>query len=243
MYLRKRMRTNKTSLPALLVGSLALGAVSMTANVGACPSEPYIGGMCAFAGNFAPRNWAYANGQLLPISQNTALFSLLGTYFGGDGRTTFALPDLQSRAIVGVGQGPGLSNYSIGQKSGSEFIPLTVSQIPSHNHSATTRLDLLVEPADVSATTSLNAQNTPGTSTTPSGNMLAQNTASNVYSASAPIVSMYADAIEATASGNVNATASTNLQNTGGSQSHENRMPYLAINWIVAMQGTYPSRN
>jgi len=96
--------------------------------------EPFIGQIQAFGFNFAPRGWAMCEGQLLPISQNTALFSLLGTTFGGDGRTTFALPDLRGRSIVGMGNGPGLSNISWGERGGAENHTLTVGQMPSHTH-------------------------------------------------------------------------------------------------------------
>ena len=241
MYLLKSI--NKKALPAMLLGCLAATSLGFTNQVQACPNQPYIGGMCAFAGNFAPRNWLFANGSLLPISSNTAMFSLLGTSFGGDGRTTFGLPDLRGRAIVGVGRGPGLSNYTLGQKTGWETITLTVAQMPNHNHSATTTLDLDLAPTDVTVTASLNAHDGPGTSTAPSGNMLAQNAATNVYSGATPSVAMNANAIEASASGSVNATATTTVDNAGNNQAHENRMPYLAINWIVAQVGVYPSRN
>lgn len=97
--------------------------------------EPFIGQIQAFGFNFAPRGWAMCEGQLLPISQNTALFSLLGTTFGGDGRTTFGLPDLRGRSIVGMGNGPGLSNISWGERGGSENHTLSTAQMPNHNHS------------------------------------------------------------------------------------------------------------
>jgi len=96
--------------------------------------EPFIGEIAMFGGNFAPRGWAYCNGQLLAISNNDALFSLLGTIYGGDGRTTFALPDLRGRVPMHWGNGPGLSDYRIGQKSGSETTTLNVLQLPAHNH-------------------------------------------------------------------------------------------------------------
>ncbi|GAB5552347.1 MAG: hypothetical protein Sapg2KO_19380 [Saprospiraceae bacterium] len=106
--------------------------------VGLFPSrsgaEPFIGEISMFGGNFAPRGWAFCNGQLLPIAQNTALFSLLGTTYGGDGRTTFGLPDLRGRVPVHFGNGPGLSDYRLGQKGGAERMILNVTQIPSHNH-------------------------------------------------------------------------------------------------------------
>lgn len=100
--------------------------------------NPFLGQIQAFGFNFAPRGWAMCNGQLLPISQNTALFSLLGTTYGGDGRTTFALPDLRGRVSMQMGTGPGLSTYRIGEKGGLERVNLTTQQIPSHNHSGKT---------------------------------------------------------------------------------------------------------
>ena len=118
--------------------------------------EPLLGSIMLFAGTFAPRGWAFCNGQLLPISQNSALFSIIGTIYGGDGRTTFALPDLRGRAPVGAGQGPGLSNYPIGQKTGSEQTFLTTANLPSHTHS-------------------LRGSSSPGTSNTPDGNVPAVN--------------------------------------------------------------------
>jgi len=98
-------------------------------------NNPYVGEMIMFAGNFAPRGWAFCNGQILPINQNTALFSLLGTIYGGDGRTTFALPDMRGRAPVHAGRGPGLGTYSEGEKGGRETYHLSTAQIPQHNHS------------------------------------------------------------------------------------------------------------
>ena len=109
-------------LPSLFFTNLALA------------DEPFIGEMRYFAGNFAPRGWAFCEGQLISISSNTALFSLLGTMYGGDGRTTFALPDMRGRALVHAGNGPGLSNRNQGSKFGSETVTMSVSQMPSHQH-------------------------------------------------------------------------------------------------------------
>lgn len=99
-------------------------------------SDPFIAEIKIFAGNFAPRGWAYCNGQLMPIAQNTAVFSLVGTIYGGDGRTTFALPNLKGRVPLQAGQGPGLSRYSIGENGGETTVTLTKDQIPSHRHGA-----------------------------------------------------------------------------------------------------------
>lgn len=225
------------SLATLIATSL------MSAKTAACPSNPLIGGMCAFGGNFSIRGWAFADGQILPISSYTAVFSLMGTTFGGDGRTTFGLPDLRGRAAIGVGNGPGLSTTSWGEKRGSEFVTLTVAQMPSHTHTANTTVSLTIDPSDVTVTSTLNAHQAVGTSTAPSANVLAQNNGSFVYSATAPDVAMASAAISASANATVSATATTTLGNSGGSSSHDNRMPYLTVNWLVALEGLYPSRS
>lgn len=102
--------------------------------------EPFVGQIMAVGFNFPPRNWTFCNGQLLSINENTALFSLLGTTFGGDGRTTFGIPELRGRSIVHVGNGPGLSNISWGQKSGAESVTLNTAHMPAHNHTTTMNL-------------------------------------------------------------------------------------------------------
>ncbi len=115
---------------------LAFLAVLLFTSSKSFSQEGFLGEVRLFAGNFAPRTWAYCDGQLLSISQNTALFSILGTTYGGDGRTTFALPDLRGRVPVGPRNGPGLSSVRLGQKTGTESVTLTIAQIPSHNHTA-----------------------------------------------------------------------------------------------------------
>jgi microcystin-dependent protein len=112
-------------------------------------SEPFVGEIRMFAGNFAPRGWAFCDGQLLAVSQNDALFSLLGTIYGGDGRTTFGLPEMRGRIPVHAGQGPGLSNRRLGDKSGTEEVTVTVSQLPPHTHS-------------MNASTAAGTENSPG---------------------------------------------------------------------------------
>ena len=171
-----------------------------------------------FAGNFAPRTWALCDGQLLSINQNTALFSILGTIYGGDGRTTFALPDCRGRAVLGPGNGPGLPSYREGQKAGQETIILHQATMPSHNHSFS--FDASSDPA------------TPGQgqffaplNVIPNNGNAA--TASR-YSAT-PNASLAYDAFI--------------LGNTGGGQPYPNMMPSLAVNYIICLQGVFPSRS
>lgn len=143
----------------LLAAFLIMGAASnksensnpkLTSTETPAGVEPFVGEIALFAGNFAPRGWAFCDGQLLPIAQNQALFSILGTTYGGDGRTTFALPDLRGRVPVHLGTGPGLSTYDLGQNGGTETVTLTVSNLPSHNHSipANGKAPTTVDPND-----------------------------------------------------------------------------------------------
>jgi microcystin-dependent protein len=166
-------------------------------------AEPFLGSIILFAGNFAPRGWAFCNGQILVISQNTALFSLLGTTYGGDGQTTFALPDLRGRVPNHFGQGPGLSNYDLGQVGGVETVTLTSAQFPAHTHA---------QPA------------TNGEQTT------------NRPNAALPARGgVYANESDGSA---LHPTSSV-----GGGQPHDNLSPYLTLNYIIALEGIYPSRN
>ncbi len=128
----------------------AFFALTLLASVKSYSQEPFIGEVKLFAGNFAPRDWAFCDGQLLPIAQNTALFSILGTTYGGDGRTTFGLPDLRGRVAVGPRNGSGLSDYSLGQKTGNESTVLNTSQLPAHSHTvnAVSELGTSNEPSD-----------------------------------------------------------------------------------------------
>lgn len=178
--------------------------------------EPFIAQIVFFGGNFAPRGWAFCEGQLLAISQNTALFSLLGTTYGGDGRTTFGLPDLRGRSIISPGNGPGLSSISWGQKGGAETHTLNIVQLPSHNH--------------------IIAQ-TNGTATY-GGNAEAGGAQGNFFSNSATNT----DGADHNIGGTVTIPAH-NTQNTGASQPFGIRSPYQAIYAIIALQGIYPSRS
>ncbi|MCP5108609.1 MAG: phage tail protein [bacterium] len=198
-------------------------------------SEPFIGQIQTYGFNFAPRGWALCDGQLLPISQNTALFSLLGTIYGGDGRTTFALPDLRGRAPIHFGNGPGLSTRKIGSRGGEQWVTLAVTQMPSHNHDATVgNIDL----GTISA--KLRCNTTESNTQAPEGNALA-NSNRNTYLNAAPDQDMHADSIEVTQSGTAGGTVT--VYNNGGSQPHDNMQPYLTINYSIALVGLFPSRS
>jgi microcystin-dependent protein len=171
-------------------------------------SEPFLGEIRLVGFNFEPRGWAFCNGQLLSIAQNTALFALLGTTYGGNGQTTFALPDLRGRAPIHMGQGPGLTNRRIGEVGGSENVTLTANQLPAHNHN-------------------LNALAVPAASGDPTQRLLAQSRGSVYAPPSETPVVMSQQAIGF----------------AGGSQPHENMQPYLVMNYIIALEGIFPSRN
>jgi microcystin-dependent protein len=165
--------------------------------------------------NFAPIGWALCNGQLLSIAQNTALFSLLGTTYGGDGVSTFALPNLQSRVAVHQGQGSGLSPYVIGSIGGTENVTLLATQMPSHNHL-------------------INVNNTPGTAPDPTSKIQAE--AATGDPRNPTLISQF------TAAAATGTMAPTTVSMTGGGQPHANIQPYLTINFIIALQGIFPSR-
>ena len=167
-------------------------------------ATPFLGQICIFGFTFAPRGWAFCNGQLLPISQNTALFSLLGTTYGGNGTTNFALPNLQSRVPLHFGQGAGLSPYVQGQLAGEENHTLIINEMPIHTHTA-------------------RASSGDATDTSPVNNVLS-------------------------AGGSYTGTANQNMAagavaNAGGNLPHNNLPPYLALNFCIALQGIFPSRN
>ena len=188
----------------LLIGLFAILSMGKTK-----AQDFIIGEIRMFAGNFAPKGWAFCQGQLLPIAQNQALFSLLGTTYGGDGMTSFALPDLRGRAPVGFGQEPGLSYKDLGQQFGTETVTLTTAQMPAHSHT-------------VNAVTSEGNQNLPT-------NSLPANTKA--------LDKEYSDA-------NANTTMKATMVNpTGGNQPFGVTQPSLGVNFIIALQGIFPSRN
>lgn len=172
-----------------------------------------------FGGNFAPRGWALCNGQILSIAQNTALFSLLGTTFGGNGQTTFALPDLRGRVPVHPGQGPGLSPYSLGQQAGTENTTLTINQMPQHTH-----------------TFAVPTSTATGNDAQAANNLPAAGTAS-VSGSDVELLSYRSG---------VNADGAMKPGNTGiagGSQPFSIIQPYLCVNFIICLEGIFPSRN
>ena len=178
-------------------------------------AEPFIAEIRMFGGNFAPVNWAFCDGSLLSISQNSALFSLLGTTFGGNGTTNFALPDLRGRVPVHAGSGPGLSPYALGQSGGTETVNLSVAQMPAHNH--------LVQP-----------NCTAGVPQSPVNDPANAFPAATESSTGGPAI--YGTPAGATMGATPSAVA-------GGSQPHPNIQPYLCVNFIIALQGIYPSRS
>jgi microcystin-dependent protein len=172
-------------------------------------ADPFVAEIRIFPFQFAPKGWAWCNGQLLPLSQNTALFSLLGTTYGGNGTSNFALPDMQGNAPMHPGQGPGLSLHDLGETGGSETVTLLESEIPSHSHA-------------------LNSLAPFGNRTTPVSNTIARVNGATPYlpPAGAALVAM----------------ADVALAPAGGDQPHNNMMPYLTLNFNIALQGVFPPR-
>lgn len=184
--------------------------------------NPFIGQILSFGGNFAPRGWAFCNGQLLSIAENTALFSILGTTYGGDGRTTFGLPELRGRVPMHPGNGPGLSPKRLGDKSGLEQNHLNILTMASHTHLAT-----------VGGSVSIQVSDQTKDEDSPSGTFLTSQDDSFYASAGSPGETL----------GGPIAQITVGNQNTGSGQGINNIAPYTAINYIIALVGTYPSRS
>ena len=180
--------------------------------------EPFIGQITMFGGTFAPRGWALCDGQLLPIAQNQALFSILGTTYGGDGRTTFALPDLRGRLAMHKGNGPGLSNRSLGEKGGNELTTLTTANLPA-------------TPITITGDVTVGTSDEDGNSTEAAGNLIANASGSN-FASGLPVDS---------ALGGVSHNLSGQLN--GGGLSFSNTPPFQCVNYIIALVGIFPSRN
>lgn len=175
-------------------------------------TEPYVAQIKIFAGNFAPRGYALCQGQLIPIQQNTALFSLLGTQYGGNGTTNFALPDFRGRGPVHQGQGPGLSDYVIGEQIGTETVTLLSTEMAAHNHQI-------------------------------SGAVLANSNPTNTPTAASLFTNAAPNKLYAISNTSLIQLAPQSISFTGGNQPHNNRQPYLGLNFIIATQGIFPPRN
>jgi microcystin-dependent protein len=187
-------------------------------------SDTFVGQILLFPFNFPPNGFAFCRGQLIPISQNTALFALLGTTYGGNGQTNFGLPNLQGRVPLGFGQGPGLTDYQQGQTGGSDTIALTTPQIPQHSHAMTAG----------SVLPSLMAcRSGAGNQLTPVGNLLAtESTGVTATYGAAPNAPMR--------TGNIAFSGTASALPAGGGQGHENRQPFLALNYCIALVGVFP---
>lgn len=177
--------------------------------------EPYIGEIRMFGGNFAPAGWAFCNGALLSISENTTLFSLIGTTYGGDGQSSFALPDLRSRTSIGQGNGAGLTPRELGQAGGTETVTLTAEQMSQHRH-----------PMNASTATAqpLSSGTVPGVPSVSNGHFYAYDDGSQPPPASANL-------------------ATQSCSSAGGNQPHENLMPTLCVSYIISLYGIYPTQN
>jgi microcystin-dependent protein len=178
-------------------------------------SQPFVGEIRMFGGNFAPQGWAFCDGSLLPISENETLFNLIGTTYGGDGQSTFALPDLRSRIPIHVGSG-----FTLAQNGGQETVTLTTSQLPAHNH--------LVQTATASQ---------GGAKSTPGGNVIADENLPSGITPQPFIYTPYAN------DANQRTLGSKSIQSAGGSQPHDNMVPFLVVSFIISLFGVFPSQN
>ncbi len=179
-------------------------------------ADPFVAEIRIFPFNFAPKGWAFCNGQLMPISQNTALFSLLGTFYGGDGKSTFALPNLQGNAAMHQGQGQGLSQRFVGEQGGAETVTLLASEMPVHTHN-------------------LQASGAEATTTTAAGNMPALGLYDNGLQNG--LIGAYSEATPANTQMGPQA-----ISIAGGSLPHNNMQPYLSLSFCIALQGVFPPR-
>ena len=191
-------------------------------------SNVFMAAIIQFAGNFAPRSWAFCQGQTLAIAQNTALFSLLGTTYGGNGQTTFQLPDFRGRVPVGTGQGPGLSNVQLGELAGAPSTTLTTGNLPAHSHTFS------------GASSALNATTIKATGQAPAaGSLLAKGVDGG--GSAVPLIYAPAGSTPTVALGGLNVAGT--IGNTGSNQPFSIMQPYLGMNFIIAVQGIFPSRN
>lgn len=215
LFTARAKRLSVSGLAAAMIATVAMGTSTKPAEAGA---NPLLGELMTVGFNFCPRGWAQANGQILPISQNQALFSLYGTTYGGDGRTTFALPDMRGRSAVHNGSGPGLPAVTLGQRAGSASFTLNQSQMPNHTHSATATLHAHEEAGDADAP----------------GGALPAAAGEDLYSTAAADTTMGSAA---------NPAVTVTVASAGSSQPVTKRSPMLGMMVCVALQGIFPSRN
>lgn len=200
-----------------------------------------------FGGNFAIRQWSICAGQIISIGQNSALFSLVGTIYGGNGQTTFGLPDLRGRAPIGFGQSPGTSYYTIGGRLGSETHTLDLTEMPVHNHTATLSGSAGVS---VSGQVAIKASSSAGTTNNPVGGYMAAPPNINSsktpeikpFTTTAPTTTMAADSTMFAGAGSIQG-GSVTIGNTGGSYPFSIMQPSSVINWLICVEGVYPPRN
>ena len=215
-------------------------------------SEPFLGEIIMFAGNFAPRGWALCNGQLLSLSQNSALFAILGTTYGGNGQSTFALPDLRGRVPTGQGQGPGLPAVDLGEVAGTPSTTLTINQLPTHNHSAVFQgsASQVGAPTIDVGTSSANALANPTNGSTTY--LTAVTAATNVgdavdfhglFTGTAPASGATGSLGGVHGGGTVTPTGTVTVGVAGNGLPFSIAQPYLGINFIIATEGIFPSRN
>lgn len=205
--------------------------------------EAYLSMIAMFGCNFNPRGWQMCNGQILSIAQNTALFSLLGTTFGGNGQTTFGLPDLRGRAPMHWGNGPGLSPRSLGEMAGGESATLTQLQMPQHVHAATATS---ASTSTSTSTSTLHAESGAGSARGPLGNMLAgAPAAATIYAPPDPADNklMAAESVLTTTTTDTTTNTTVAVQPAGGNQPFSLMQPFLAVTFCICTEGLFPSRN
>lgn len=215
-------------------------------------SEPFVGEIIMFAGNFAPRGWAFCQGQLLSIQQNSALFAILGTTYGGNGQTTFGLPDLRGRVPTGQGTGPGLPNVTLGEVAGTPTTTLTINQLPTHNHQAVfqgTASQVAAPTIDV-GTSSAGALANPTNGSTSYLTAVTAATSGGdsvdfqgLYTSTAPASGAKGTLGGVNGGGSVTAAGTVTVAAAGNGLPFSIAQPYLGINFIIALEGIFPSRN
>lgn len=210
----KLLKGGKMMKRRIIVSFVMMGIAVVLFGQAGYAQDAMLGEIRMFAGTYAPRGWAFCDGRILSISGNQELYSLLGTTYGGNGRTNFALPDLRGRVSIGAGRAPGLSSYRPGMKGGSETVRLNVNQMPAHSH-----------PAEVT----VNASSEEGNSAVPTKNVWAKTPEGSPG---------YSTTSNTAMGGAVNVT----VGQVGGGQPYENRSPYQVINFIISLEGYYPSR-